>query len=72
MNSFLSDDAGHKSAVRLFGLLALLAGIILAFLATYLNSELGGWLATMLVGSAFAGKIVQKQIEGENNVKGTV
>jgi uncharacterized membrane protein len=66
MSGYLTDDNNNKSATRLFGLIAIIAGVGLAFLATLLNSELGGWLATMLVGTAFTGKTVQKAMELKN------
>lgn len=62
-NEFLTDDKGHWSAVRLMALISLLAGIALSFLAVFLDSDRGCWMAITLIGAAFTGKVAQKQIE---------
>lgn len=60
---FLTDDNGRKSAVRLYALLTLLTGFVLAFLAVFLDSERALILAVTFVGAAFTGKVAQKSIE---------
>ena len=60
---YLSDDQGRPSAVRLYGLICVLSGVLLAFAATWLDSWVGASLSMTLVGSAYTGKVAQKAFE---------
>ncbi len=63
MNRYLSDDSGNPSAVRLYGLICVIAGVVLAFAATWLDSWVGASLSMTLVGAAYTGKVAQKALE---------
>lgn len=60
---YLTDEKGCPSAVRLYGLICVISGALLAFLSVYLDSWTGATLAMALVGAAYTGKVVQKGIE---------
>ncbi len=63
---YLHDDEGRPSAVRLYGLICVMSGVLLAFAATWLDSWVGASLSMTLVGSAYTGKVTQKALEYVN------
>ena len=63
---YLSDDQGRPSAVRLYGMICVSSGVLLAFAATWLDSWVGASLAMSLVGATFTGKVAQKAFESVN------
>ncbi len=60
---YLSDDQGRPSAVRLYGLICVASGVLLAFASTWMDSWVGASLSMALVGSAYTGKVAQKAFE---------
>ena len=63
---YLSDDAGRPSAMRLYGMICVVSGVLLAFAATWMDSWVGASLSMTLIGTAYTGKVAQKTFESVN------
>lgn len=57
---YLLDDKGRPSAMRLYALICVIAGVGLAALATMMESWIGATVAMSMIGAAFTGKVAQK------------
>ena len=63
---YLSDDQGRPSSVRLYGMICVVSGVLLAFAATWMDSWVGASLSMTLIGTAYTGKVAQKAFESVN------
>jgi len=63
---YLSDDRGRPSAVRLYGMICVVSGVLLAFASTWMDSWVGASLSMTLICTAYTGKVAQKAFESVN------
>lgn len=69
--SKLFSDSGDVSAMRIMSMFSLAVGASIAFISLYKNNQVGEAAPAIgiFVGAAFGGKLGQKYMEGNNNVK---
>jgi hypothetical protein len=63
MATFLEDDNGNHSSMRLMSVIALVAAVLLAFIAVLQESAMALDLVKLFLVAAFAPKAIQKFAE---------